>query len=188
MKYVIKWAKSLLSYNWYIVTEALEHKHQQILISFNFLLSSVYRNEPQYFLIKILFCMNYYYLLTAKIRPKKFFFFFLVCLFFEIRNIYPDTFHYAGRWVIKIVLPGWFPETRIFLALFWTLINLYDFDKGCKILCIFNATSGVWLWPQLDWHNIYMSGFDKEVSKRNTNYCYLIFCFLPISLAVIAIL
>ena len=86
MKYVIKRAKSLLSYNWYIVTEALEHKHQQILISFNFLLSSVYRNEPQYFLIKILFCMNYYYLLTAKIRPKKFFFFCLYVCFLKVKT------------------------------------------------------------------------------------------------------
>ena len=132
MKYVIKRAKSLLSYNWYIVTEALEHKHQQILISFNFLLSSVYRNEPRYFLIKILFCMNHYYLLTAKTRPKKFFFFFSLYVCFLKLETYILT---------HIPLCGQVSDKNCFTWLISWNKNFFGI--------ILNIDKSLWLWQGL---------------------------------------
>ena len=92
-----------------------------------------------------------------------------------------------GAWIIHvqpqnvlIILPEILPvnvEKNL------TLINLCNFYIPCKIytfLSLLDATFCVWSWPQLNWCNMCMLGFCKQVSKRIINYCYCNFLYLNI--------
>ena len=68
-------------------------------------------------------------------------------------------------------------------------MNLCNFYIPCKnyaILCVLDATFGVSLWPQLNWCNIHVPGFSKQI-LRNINDCYYNGCYSFFELPILKI-